>query len=666
MKNQLEERLDKVLQGISPQGSSLDQAMDDLVRDPEFDAYFASQARLGTNYQAEATSFHLWAPLASEVSLLIYQDLYSNQQAQYPMQRQERGVFSLDLPGDWHNTAYLYKVSFPNGKTNFTRDPYAIGATQNSQRSVVVDLARTNPTGWDQDQSPALKSLSQAVIYEASVRDLTSADNSGVKPKLRGKFLGLSQKKTKTPQGQTTGLDYLKDLGISHLQLLPMADFKTVIEGIEDGDNYNWGYDPADYNVPEGSYATDSADPICRIKEMKTMVQSLHQAGIRVIMDVVYNHVYDYLNHPLQLTVPNYYFRRDPDGTISNGTGVGNDTASERRMMREYIVRSVCYWAKEYHIDGFRFDLMGIHDVKTMNKVRQALDEIDPSILILGEGWNLGTYLPDEDKACLVNAYKTPRIAYFDDHFRDSVKGSDQGEGRDTGYASGKFSVERTLLASFLGGERLNKLAINVKSPLQLVKYVAAHDNWTLWDKLAISHSFESQAKRQKRQLLANSLVLLSQGIPFLHAGQEFFRTKQGVRNSYRHGDRINQIDWSLRNKHQDAVNYLSDLIRFRQVHPVFHLTDFESIDQAVEVLKADFQIIALLYHGEDTDYLLVFNGQTNTISFTLPEGDWQVLAENYHFRSADEEKSLLSSEHPLVVEELSLSILKQQGSEKA
>ncbi|NCB66995.1 MAG: type I pullulanase, partial [Bacilli bacterium] len=394
---------------------NLDDPLEQFVQSPVFDKKYSFDGELGAIYTPQRTILRLWAPTALSVEVIVYESLYRKEKKRHTMGKGGRGTHELIMIGDYAGTAYKYAITFPDGKVVETVDPYSYATTANGERSVILDIFNTNPKKWGPRLEP-IASPVDAIIYELHIRDFTISPTSGVTNK--GKFLGVVEEGTLSVNGDRTGLDYLKELGVSHVQILPMADFCTVNE-LKPLEQYNWGYDPQNFNVPEGSYATNPYQPEVRILEMKEMIQGLHDAGIRVIMDVVYNHVYLPKLHALEKTVPGYYFRKNADGTLSNGTGVGNDTASERYMMRKYIIDSITYWAKNFHMDGFRFDLMGIHDVETMNEIRIALDAIDPSIIVLGEGWNLNTNLPPSEKAVQQNADRMPGVAHFNDALRE-------------------------------------------------------------------------------------------------------------------------------------------------------------------------------------------------------------------------------------------------------
>ena len=631
---------------------NLDDRLEQFVQSPVFDKKYSFDGELGALYTPQRTILRLWAPTALSVEVIVYESLYRKEKKRHTMGKGGRGTHELIMIGDYAGTAYKYAITFPDGKVVETVDPYSYATTANGERSVILDIFNTNPKKWGPRLEP-IASPVDAIIYELHIRDFTISPTSGVTNK--GKFLGVVEEGTLSVNGDRTGLDYLKELGVSHVQILPMADFCTVNE-LKPLEQYNWGYDPQNFNVPEGSYATNPYQPEVRILEMKEMIQGLHDAGIRVIMDVVYNHVYLPKLHALEKTVPGYYFRRNEDGTLSNGTGVGNDTASERFMMRKYIIDSITYWAKNFHLDGFRFDLMGIHDIETMNEIRIALDEIDPSIIMLGEGWNLNTNLPPSEKAVQQNADRMPGVAHFNDALREAIKGSDFDSGNDTGFVTGKPFMEGWIATNLQGGAYYPVNRGNYKTPAQMVQYVEAHDNLTLYDKLKVSLPWDDEDFRMRRHLLASSFVLLSQGIPFIHAGQEFMRTKNGLENSYNAPDSINRMDWHRRSEMKQAVDYMKGLIALRKHEPLFRLRTIDEVKEHMNILKADYQIV--VYQLEDTEklYYVIFNGQTNAIDFDVEAGDYQVLIENG--KSNLDEPRIVEGLSRIRVEYLSVTVL--------
>lgn len=605
---------------------TIDKEMFLFVRSNDFDNYFSYDGELGALYEKEGTLLRVWTPTAKSVEVWIYaDDSFKGPSTKIEMVQKPKGIFEAYLPGDQHGTIYLYKILFLNNRESISVDPYARATTVNGMKSVIADLNRTNPDGWG-ERLPAFGLPEEAIIYELHIRDFSISETSGIVNK--GKFLGLTEKNTQNASGRKTGLDYLIDLGITHIQILPMFDYATVDEANLTEPQYNWGYDPLNYNVPEGSYSTDPFDPFNRIFELKQMIRTLHDNGLRVIMDVVYNHVYDPKDQALERTVPGYFYRYNADGSLANGTGVGNDTASERHMMRKYIIDSVKYWAKEYHLDGFRFDLMGIHDSVTMNAIREALDKIDPSIIIIGEGWEMSTPLPEDLKASQRNAQAMPRIAHFNDSIRIALKGSDFGDEKDRGFISGKNYLEDLLLRNINGAMHLSSHSSYV-DPEQVIQYVEAHDNLTLYDKLLRSNPDDSEEVRIKRHTLATSIVLLSQGVPFIHGGQEFLRTKAGVANSYQSPDEINQFEWERVTTFQESVAYVKGLIALRKSEYLFRLHTIEEIEAHFTILSENFNIVAFSLTNSEKKYIVIFNGNRSDVIFRIQKGKYAILVED-------------------------------------
>ena len=605
---------------------TIDKEMFLFVRSNDFDNYFSYDGELGALYEKEGTLLRVWTPTAKSVEVWIYaDDSFKGPSTKIEMVQKPKGIFEAYLPGDQHGTIYVYKILFLNNRESISVDPYARATTVNGMKSVIADLNRTNPDGWG-ERLPAFGLPEEAIIYELHIRDFSISETSGIVNK--GKFLGLTEKNTQNASGRKTGLDYLIDLGITHIQILPMFDYATVDEANLTEPQYNWGYDPLNYNVPEGSYSTDPFDPFNRIFELKQMIRTLHDNGLRVIMDVVYNHVYDPKDQALERTVPGYFYRYNADGSLANGTGVGNDTASERHMMRKYIIDSVKYWAKEYHLDGFRFDLMGIHDSVTMNAIREALDKIDPSIIIIGEGWEMSTPLPEDLKASQKNAQAMPRIAHFNDSIRIALKGSDFGDEKDRGFISGKNYLEDLLLRNIKGAMHLSSHSSYV-DPEQVIQYVEAHDNLTLYDKLLRSNPDDSEEVRIKRHTLATSIVLLSQGVPFIHGGQEFLRTKAGVANSYQSPDEINQFEWERVTTFQESVAYVKGLIALRKSEYLFRLHTHEEIDTHFTMLSENFNIVAFSLTNSEKKYIVIFNGNRSDVIFRIQKGKYAILVED-------------------------------------
>lgn len=542
----------------------------------EFDeAYAYDGDDLGCRYTPEKTSFCLWAPTASHALVVLYDTWNGSAAREIPMERGERGVWRAAVSGNLNRKFYTYKVLI-SGKWNEAVDPYAKAVGVNGDRGAILDLRTTDPERWTEDRPPFENPI-DAIIYEVHVRDLTIHPASGATHK--GKFLGACETGTRGPGGILTGIDHIKSLGVTHVQFLPIFDYSTEsVDETRTHPQYNWGYDPKNYNVPEGSYATDPYDPACRIRELKTMIQAYHDNGMRVIMDVVYNHVADAYRVNFTKLVPGYYFRYKNDGLFSNGSGCGNDTASEKRMMRKFIVDSVLFWAREYRLDGFRFDLMGLHDVDTMNEVRRKLHELDPSIVIIGEGWIMPTELPESKRANQWNAAQIPGIGHFNDQVRDALKGSIFVDDA-PGFLGGRPGSEHEILKAVTGGIPYNEhIRSYALEPVQSVAYAEAHDNHTMWDKLLLTNPHDEESERRRRHMLGSSVVLTCQGIAFLHAGQEFMRTKLGVENSYRSPDPINRMDWERCLEYAEGVEHIRRLIALRRKHPAFRMRTAEEI----------------------------------------------------------------------------------------
>ncbi|SFB16729.1 MULTISPECIES: type I pullulanase [unclassified Bacillus (in: firmicutes)] len=594
------------------------------------DRFYYAGSDLGNTYSKEKTKFRLWAPTASEAKLVTYEKWDSPQGQEIAMTRAENGTWTAQLNGDQKGLLYTYKVKI--GDTwNEAVDPYVRAVAVNGDKGAVVDLSKTTPKDWKK-KKPIFNNPEDAIIYETHVRDLTIQAESGVSKANKGKFLGVAEKNTKGPNGVKTGLSHIKDLGVTHVQFIPMYDYNTasVDETKLDQPQYNWGYDPKNYNVPEGSYSTDPYSPTVRINEMKQMIQALHDNQLRVVMDVVYNHMFNAFESNFHKLVPGYYYRYNDDGTLANGTGVGNDTASEHKMMRKFIVDSVTYWAKEYNIDGFRFDLMGIHDVETMNQVRAALDKIDPSIIVIGEGWDLNTPLDPAQKANQKNASKMDGIAHFNDDIRDGLKGS-VFEEKDNGFINGKSGMETRIKKGVVGGITYNDtIKTFAKDPEQTVTYVEAHDNHTLWDKLKLTNGNDTDADRKKMHKLASSIILTSQGVSFVHAGQEFMRTKNGDHNSYKSPDSVNQLDWKRRSEFNAEVEYFKGLVKLRKAHKVFRLTTEEEIKKKLTFIESPKNTVAfaLNENKNGTEKIAVaYNANRTAVEVKLPaKGNWHIL----------------------------------------
>lgn len=614
-----------------------------LIRSQAFDDAFYYDGPLGVSYTRQQTTFRLWSPLAAKVELVIYQDAAPDSPIKevQAMSEEYLGTFEATLQADCRNLVYQYLIYYTPHVSVYSQDPYGTGATVNGERSVVIAPQDVAIPGFQ--RLPGTPPT-DAVIYEVHIRDFSIAETSGIEQK--GKYLGVVEENTKTATGQPTGFDHLRNLGVTHVEFLPFYDFATVDETKLDQPQYNWGYDPLNYNVPEGSYSSDLYDPLVRIRELKLMIKKLHDAGIRVIMDVVYNHVYEPKDHPLHKTFPGYYFRHLENGDLANGTGVGNDVASERKMMRKFIVDSIVYWAENFHLDGFRFDLMGNLDLETMQLIRKRLDEIDPTILLLGEGWDLATTLPAEEKAIQSNAKQIPRIAFFNDRIRDQIKG-DVFDNQNTGFINGGHLYEPDLAHNLLAGAFTPTTPYS--GPQQYIQYAEAHDNLTLFDKLVKTNPNDGPQQRIKRNTLGTSLVLLAQGIPFIQAGQEFLRTKQGDPNSYRSSDTINQLNWEQAASLHGVTDYFKQLIALRRTHYLFHLKDYEAIRQHARLVAAYDQLILIRLFDKHNEFLLAFNG--GEFDRELPMVDlalYEVLLSNALPQESEAEQKALQNQQLL------------------
>ncbi|WP_026676632.1 type I pullulanase [Fictibacillus gelatini] len=602
-----------------------------IVRTEEFDKRFAYDgADLGAVYTPEWTQFKVWAPTATNLRLKVWES--PGAVKEYPMERGIRGEWHIKLPGDFHLKEYCYIVRV-NHQTNEAVDPYAKAVTANGRRGVVMNLAKTDPENWKRAHRLPSISKTDSIIYEVHVRDFSIHPESGIQSK--GKFLGFTEGGTTGPNGTVTGLDYLTSLGITHVELLPVNDFGSVDE-LGKYPNYNWGYDPVHYNAPEGSYSTDPIDPACRIKELKQLILALHERGLRVIFDVVYNHTYIREASSFEKIVPGYYFRYDRGGNPINGTGVGNDTASERAMMRKFMIDSVKYWATEYKVDGFRFDLMGIHDIETMNLIQKELSNINPSIFLLGEGWNMNTLLDENKKAKIDLAKKLPGISFFNDRFRDTVKGNVFTTSRE-GWIDGNPSQTIDLKECMTGN--CNSLFLD---PGQSINYIECHDNHTLWDRLSIIHPHEEEQIRRRRQRLGMAFVLLSQGVPFIHAGQEFFRTKFGDPNSYQSGDTVNRLDWMRKAHYENDVHFFRKLIQLRKNHAAFRIRFSEQIKKHVSFLENEQDgVIAYWIRSVQSidswkEIIVLFNQTLEERTVKLPgETKWIIAVEGDRINEA-------------------------------
>ncbi|XMB86939.1 type I pullulanase [Mycoplasmatota bacterium WC44] len=567
----------------------------DCVRDHRFDDMFFYDGKLGFDYSKDSTTFKIWSPISSDVKLLLNGE-------EYDMKR-NNGVWVVTVNEDCEGLKYKYKLKIHH-EWRESIDPYAISSNANGEYSYVIDIEKTK-IDLKRNRS-TLKNFTDAIIYEVSIRDFTYSDDSVTN---KSKFIGLLESKDK-------GLKYIKDLGITHIQLMPIYDFRTVDE-IDQFKKYNWGYDPHQYNVPEGSYSTDPNDPYKRIIELKELVRCCHEAGLNVNMDVVYNHVYEHTTHPFHLVMPGYYFRYDDSGNISAGTGCGNDTESRRKMVFKYIVDSVLYWQKEFGLDGFRFDLMGIHHSDLMNEVRRSLDKIDPTIMVYGEGWNMGTEMPEKERATILNYKEMGTVGHFNDRFRNYLKGDNFIE-KSKGFL---LDIDLTEHIKYVLRGSLFDSVIEAyfSEPYHTINYVECHDDLTLYDKLEI---LECENIKEK-QRLAIGLIILSQGIPFLHSGFEFLRTKNGEHNTYNMSDDFNKVDWELASENQDLIEHTKALINIRKEYPHFRLSSKKDIERHVSVNVMKPGILEYKINLNE-ELLVIINGTDK--SFVTDYNDIQVI----------------------------------------
>jgi pullulanase len=550
---------------------------------------------LELTFSPQSSKFRVWAPTASQVKLLLYDK--GSEGGAYEtldMDRSEKGTWTQKIDENLKGKFYTFQIKVNDKWLNETPGMWVKATGVNGNRAAIIDFSETNPAGWENDVRPPLKNFTDITLYEVHVRDFSVAPSSGMKYK--GKFLAFTEHGTKNSAGEATGIDHLKELGITHVHLLPVFDFASIDETKLNEKKYNWGYDPLNYNVPEGSYSTNPYNPVTRIREFKEMVQSFHKSGIRVIMDVVYNHTSKGKGSHLDLLAPGYFYRINKDSTLSNASGCGNETASERAMMRKFMVESVVYWATEYHVDGFRFDLMGIHDIETMNAIRAALDKIDPTIFMYGEGWTAGASpLAENKRAVKKNAKELTDIAVFSDDIRDALTGSWM-HSKIPGFVSGTDSLEESVKFGVVGATRHDSIDYSrllyskepyVKNPSQVINYVSCHDDMCLVDKLKESRPEDASDEELIRfNKLAQTIVFTSQGVPFMYAGEEMYRNKKGIHNTFQSPDSINRIDWNLKTEYKDVFNYYKGLIALRRLHSAFRMPTQEMVQQHLKFIS--------------------------------------------------------------------------------
>ena len=605
-----------------------------LYDSPEFiSKYTYTGNDLGVTYTKKATTLRVWAPTATAVNVVTYKESnspYSSGKL-IPMKYDVKGTWVATLKGDQDGTVFNYRVQV-NGFNNEAVDPYVRATTVNGLRGVIVDLSSTNPKGWGMTKPRFSGKPTDAIIYELHVRDLSMDASSGFPAAQKGKYVAFTNTKT-SHNGQKTGVAAIKDLGVTHVELLPIFDFATVDEN---NPTFNWGYDPQNYNVPEGSYSADPTNPKLRITELKSAILSLHKQGLRINMDAVYNHVSNASSFSQNLIVPNYFFRRDDNGNLTSGSGCGNDVASERPMVRKFIVDSVKYWANEYNMDGFRFDLMGLMDIKTINEITTALNKIDPTILVIGEGWNMGT-LPANQRANQLNIEKLSRVSHFNDQIRDGIKGS-VFDSADTGFATGKFTSKMNVMAGIVGNIDYSTEIVTkwtTTTPGQSVNYVESHDNMTLVDKIKASVKDANPSDIAQLSQFATSIAFLSQGLPFMQAGQEFLRSKGGDTNSYKSSDLVNSLKWSTKATNASTVKFYQGLIALRKAHPAFRMTTTEQVKSNLKFSNSPDGTIVYTLNGaaakdKAATIVVIHNANVGEQSISLPKGgSWSVLVDN-------------------------------------
>ena len=566
-------------------------------------------------YTPSKTQFTFWSNAAEQMEVRIYvqsDDVQSTKVV--PLTKSKGDFWTATVKGDLAGQFYTIR-SFQNGEWGLESPGiFAKAVSVNGQKAAIIDFAKTDPEGWKEDVRPAMPDMTDIVVYETHLRDYTMSPNSGVEHK--GKFIGMTEE---------PAIKHLQEMGITHLQILPFFDYGSIDETALDQNKYNWGYDPVNYNAPDGGYSTNPYDPACRIRETKQMIQALHKAGIRVIMDVVYNHTYDVMGCALGRVVPKYFYRLNPDGTYANGSGCGNETASDHEMYRRFMVESVCYWAREYHIDGFRFDLMGIHDQETMRQIRAALDKIDPTILTYGEGWAaMSPAYPYDSLAMKQWTYKMPRVGAFSDDIRNALIGSPFDHER--GFASGNPSSAKDVMRGLIACPEWSG------EPMQHVSYITCHDNYCLRDRIDVSAIGESEATKIRMNKLAQTAVLVSQGMTFLYGGEELYRTKKGIDNSYQSPDSINTIPWENKEKYADLVEYYRQMIAIRRAHKGFRLGTAELVKEHVEFLDTENESLIIYrinnLEGIDTakSLTVLLNGSAQQAKAEVPEGTYTVL----------------------------------------
>jgi len=579
---------------------------------------------LGSIYTPEATAFRLWAPSASDVQVLLYDRELGGLTRQVAMQRSEQGTWHAWVQGNFDNWYYLYLLTI-HGVAQTAVDPYARAISVNGLRGMIVNLATTDPDGWETDTYKMLAHPVDAVIYELHVRDFSIQQNSGMTHK--GRYLAFTERSTRGPDDVVTGVDSLLQLGISHVQVLPVEEFASVDENAPD--QYNWGYDPRNYNVPEGAYAT-TPHGTTRISEFKQLVQSLHKANIGVIMDVVYNHTYVTFNSDFNKIVPQYYYRTDYACNYTNGSGVGNEIATERPMVQKFVRDSLKYWLQHYHVDGFRFDLMALLGVETMKKVSEDLHALNPHVLLYGEPWTGGGSALPGGQLATKGQQKGLGFGVFNDDMRNALVGS-MFDARNAGFSTGAFNQAGAIRVGVVGS-----IDTFTAAPGETLNYATSHDNYTLWDKIALSNGGDPEYDRILMDQLVQAIVLTSQGVPFIQGGDEFLRTKGGNDNSYNAGDAVNQFEWERKAQYMDVFNYYAGLISLRNNHPAFRMSSADDVRKHLTFLASPDNTVAFQLTGHANgdawaNIIVIYNPMKANAVVSLPEGSWTIVGTQGH-----------------------------------
>lgn len=592
-------------------------------------------------YTPASTTFSLWAPTAEEVRLMFFSEgSGGNPYETIPMTlNAEDGTWHATVNQDLQGKFYAFNVKIDGKWQGDTPGINARAVGVNGKRAAVIDMKSTNPVGWENDKGPVVKSPADIVLYEVHHRDFSVDSTSGIKNK--GKYLAMTEQGTRNPDNLATGIDHLKELGVTHVHILPSYDFASVDESNLQENKYNWGYDPQNYNVPEGSYSTNPADPAVRINEFKQMVQALHNAGMGVVLDVVYNHTFNTEDSNFERTVPGYFYRQKADGTLANGSGCGNETASDREMMRKYMIESVLYWMKEYHIDGFRFDLMGIHDIETMNAIREAAMAVNPSVFIYGEGWAAEAPIyPIDSLAMKANVAQMPGIAVFSDELRDGLRGPFNND-KQAAFLAGVPGEEESIKFGVVGAinhPQVNYDSVNyskeawANEPTQMISYISCHDDMCVVDRFKETIPGITPEQIARLDKLGQTIVFTSQGVPFMYAGEEVMRDKKGVHNSYQSPDSINAIDWSRKTQNKEVFDYYKSLIDLRKSHPAFRMGSANLVREHLQFLPVDGDnVVAYIIKDNangDTwkNIIVVFNGRDTAIQQQIPAGKYTVV----------------------------------------